>query len=240
MAQDFTYRGDVVVFDLDDTLASERLYCRSGFRFAADWLSRFYSGLGDTAEVVVVMDEALNRRKPHYDSLERWLESKGGEVAAIMPELVRACRAHVPDNGYKLTSGARDVLERLRRKGVRMGLITDGRSITQREKIKALSLDEYFAPDAIFISEEQGRDKNSPESFEAMVHLFPEARRFWYVGDNPEKDFRWPNLLGWNTVCIRDVDDTNIFPQQPKEFPYAASMTIDSISDLPAILERSE
>lgn len=237
MAQDFTYRGDVVVFDLDDTLASERLYCRSGFRYAAAWLKKHYPELGDTDEVAQVMGDALESRKPHYDELERWLEAHGLDASAVMPELVKGCRAHTPDDGYRLAEGVPGLLELLRKRGVRMGLITDGRSVTQRAKIKALSLDEYFAPDTIFISEEQGRDKNSPDSFEAMVHLFPEARRFWYVGDNPEKDFRWPNLLGWRTVCVRDIDDTNIFHQQDKEFPYAASEAIDSIAELPQILE---
>lgn len=232
MPQDFNYRGPVMVFDLDDTLASERLYCRSGFRFAASWLADRYPQV-EVVKIEEIMTDALMKRESHYEALEKYLSEVDMEPAAVMPDLVKACRAHRPDSGYVLAPGVKETLEYFRSSGIRMGLITDGRSITQRRKIEALGLQQYFAPDAIFISEERGVDKHSPDSFEEMVRLFPEAGKFTYVGDNPEKDFRWPNLLGWNTVCIADTDNSHIFPQPDDvEFPYSAKNIISEFDEL--------
>lgn len=236
MAVNFNYRGPVVVFDLDDTLAPERSYCRSGFRYVAGWLENNYPQLGDTAEVEEIMTQALLKRENHYDALERWIENRGGNVSELMPQLVSASRSHIPDSGYFLAPHAKNLLEDLRKEGIKMGLITDGRSETQRAKINALGLTEYFAPDAIFISGETGNDKHKPDSFEEMVRLYPEASRFWYVGDNPEKDFKWPNLLGWQTVCVMDVDGSHIFPQPDVIFPDAAQLKINRINELKLLL----
>ncbi len=236
MAQDYHYRGDVAVFDLDDTLAPEREYCKSSFRFIAKFLKERLPDLKDSENVIEIMTEALENRLPHYDALEDWLSSRNINPKEVMPELVEAARSHTPDTLYNMYPGTKEVLDELRRRGTPMGLITDGRAVTQRSKIKALGLEEFFPPEAIFISGEQGVDKHSPNSFEAMVRLYPEAHRFWYFGDNPEKDFKWPNLLGWNSVCMLDTDNTHIFPQPDSEPPYKAQRSIKSIREVPALL----
>jgi len=35
---------------------------------------------------------------------------------------------------------------------------------------------------------------------------------FYYIGDNPEKDFIAPNELGWTSICLLD-DGKNIHKQ---------------------------
>jgi putative hydrolase of the HAD superfamily len=35
---------------------------------------------------------------------------------------------------------------------------------------------------------------------------------YYYIGDNPAKDFQAPNHLGWTTICLLD-DGRNIHPQ---------------------------
>ena len=41
---------------------------------------------------------------------------------------------------------------------------------------------------------------------------YPDAD-FYYVGDNPKKDFIAPNVLGWETICLLD-SGCNIRPQE--------------------------
>ena len=93
-----------------------------------------------------------------------------------------------------------------------MALVTDGRSNTQRSKIKALKLDKYIPADNIYISEEQNADKTQPDSFQSIVRKYPEAKRFIYIGDNERKDFIMPNLLGWKTIKVVWNQD-NVHPE---------------------------
>jgi putative hydrolase of the HAD superfamily len=44
-----------------------------------------------------------------------------------------------------------------------------------------------------------------------MMASYPSCT-YYYIGDNPAKDFVAPNRLGWNTVCLLD-DGRNIHPQ---------------------------
>ena len=60
-----------------------------------------------------------------------------------------------------------------------------------------------------------------------MVHHYPEASRFIYVGDNPAKDFVVPAMLGWDTYCLRSRPG-NIHPQQ--ECPDA--VMVDSLTGI--------
>ena len=86
--------------------------------------------------------------------------------------------------------------------------MTDGRSITQRLKLRALGLGDIPA----YVSEEYGgADKPDPTRFLAIVNDFP-ADHYVYVADNPGKDFFAPNDLGWLTIGVRH-NGRGIHPQ---------------------------
>lgn len=207
------YHGDVVVFDLDDTLMRERDFCRSGFRCIERVLLDEYGArmLG----VAMRMNSMLIRRENYFSLLEDILVGYAGFEAGSQKlkdkigELVGIYRSHHPE-GLHFAAGAEELLEALQKRGVVMALVTDGRSVTQRRKIEALGLERYIAPYNIYISEEVGADKKSPDSFQSIVRRYPEAKRFFYIGDNSEKDFIMPNILGWITVEIaRNCDNVH-------------------------------
>ena len=85
-----------------------------------------------------------------------------------------------------------------------IGLITDGRSVQQRNKVEALGLNRWIIDDDILISEEFGSEKPNPANYEYFMKRYPECDEFIYVGDNLKKDFIAPNALGWRTVCLKD------------------------------------
>ena len=140
------------------------------------------------------------------------------EVAARAPGcglteewMVNTYRTHTPD--IKLDDATESVLAALRERGETLGLITDGRSNTQRAKIKALGLERFIEPRNILVSGETGFDKTHREPFDMIMMRNPAERRYVYVGDNSAKDFIWPNKLGWLTVQLDDADGVNIHPQ---------------------------
>lgn len=207
------YHGDVVVFDLDDTLMRERDFCRSGFRVIESLLIERYGVkmLG----LAMRMNSYLIRRLNYFSLLEEILVSRAGfeiesdSLKREMVELVDIYRSHQPRHLH-YAGGAETLLAELQMRGVLMALVTDGRSLTQRRKIEALGLDKYIAPYNIYISEERGVDKSSPDNFQDIVRRYPEAKRFLYIADNAEKDFIMPNILGWTTIEItRNCDNVH-------------------------------
>lgn len=168
-----------VVFDLDDTLYAEMEFVRSAYREIA----RRY-GL------------KLLDRMMHASSPREAFDSTGLPV----DDQIEIYRRHFPD--IRLPWLSLYTLSVLRNRGHRLGLVTDGRSVTQRNKVKALGLYRFIAPEMIFISEEVGSDKLSGEAFRRIMEMCGTDEKYIYVGDNPKKDFVVGNSLGWLTVCL--------------------------------------
>ena len=225
------YHGPVVIFDLDDTLFRERDFCRSGFRFLETVISEM---LGQTIpNIAPAMEKALCHRENYFDVLEDLVHPlflENGKPWNLQ-ELIVLYREHVPEK-LDLSEGIAEIIDNLNRNEVQMGIITDGRSVTQRSKIKALGIERYFPPENIIISEEFGADKSTTEPFVAFVRNYPEASRFYYIGDNPTKDFINPNLLGWTTV-LAPQDPDNVHPLEfPDDTLFHPSHRISSWAEL--------
>lgn len=187
----------VVVFDLDDTLFPEMDYVRSAYREIARRFGRQY---------LPAMLAA--------DSPRAAFDSTGLPVG----ELLDIYRTHFPD--ISLPWQSLYTLAALTCGGFPLALVTDGRSLTQRHKIEALRLDRFISDDLVFISEEVGSDKLSGESFRRIMSVFGNSRSYFYVGDNPEKDFVRGNELGWTTVCqLGGADGHGLFCQDFMKFP---------------------
>ncbi len=193
----------VVAFDLDDTLVAEALFIKSGIRHIARRLHECLPSL-EAHRITAVMDEAMMRRHNHYSALELLLGQKDMARLIDMKEVVAEFRGHVPDHDiYHLPPSIRALLSKLKDEGHHLALITDGRSLTQRNKIMAAGLNEFFPDEDILISEETGHDKLAPDNFMALMRRYPDAIAFHYVGDNPAKDFVQPSLLGWHSHQVR-------------------------------------
>lgn len=200
----------IVAFDIDDTLLKEREFCLSGFaavaRACEPWLY--------PQEVVGVMSDALEKRENHYDALERLAEKKGVSDKIDLKKMVEVCRCHFPRFSVKTMERAKEWIRQVKSMGHLPAIISDGRTVTQRNKLKGLGIETLIAPEDILISSEQGEDKHNPLMFRRLMDLHPEEDRFVYVGDNTSKDFYWPKRLGWKTVGILDRRGTNIHPQR--------------------------
>ncbi len=218
----------VVVFDLDDTLYDEADFVLSGI----DAILPMLEGIErlDMHECRRLMYEAVERHQNHYSALENYLTRLGVRKQVDMGCIVSALRNHHPVN-LMLRPGIRHTLDWLYNCGVTLGLLTDGRSVTQRHKIEALGIAHYFDPAAIRISGETGKDKSDASAYLWFMQRYP-ARQYIYIGDNPAKDFIYPNRMGWLTICIADRGH-NIHPQQGIGSEEAqARLTIEKVCDL--------
>lgn len=192
----------VVAFDLDDTLIPEVLFIKSGIRHIASSISEKFPCL-PPMRIVGAMDTAIITRRNHYAALETLLHDYGIANAIDMKQIVAEFRGHRPDTSiYHLAPSMENILMDLKKKGIKTSLITDGRSITQRNKIEAAALYRFFDNSDILISEETGHDKLSPYNFLQVMKEYADANEYHYVGDNPKKDFLHPLKLGWTTHLV--------------------------------------
>ena len=213
----------VVCFDLDDTLYKEVDYLKSGYHEIADFV------------------EKKSSSQDVYDKMIAWWEAgenvfqnliSSCHLDVTVDDLLEIYRKHQPQ--ICLDETTRRILNQLRQT-CQLGIISDGRSVTQRNKIKALGLSEFFEWPDIYISDEVGHLKTAPYSFEKIMATYPDCQ-YLYVGDNPAKDFLVPNRLGWITVCLLDTGQ-NIHPQDfslPEE--YLPKKTINNISELLSLI----
>lgn len=187
---------NLVAFDLDDTLYKEEDYLLSAYRHI------------ERQAGIKCYEDMLEAYRNGKDAFSLVVEKSGGRISK--PQLLSWYRFHKPD--IVLSDGAEECLQWLKAGGHIIALITDGRSITQRNKIHALSLEKFIEGKDIVISEEIGSEKPSGRNYQCLAQLHPSADRYIYVGDNLKKDFLAANRLGWDTVCMLD-DGRNIHPQ---------------------------
>ena len=174
----------IFVFDLDDTLYSERDFEKSGIEFVYHNLSIKH----------ISLETILNNRNNWID-----LIINGSNKQITLQTVLDIYRNHFPT--IQLYNDAKVFLEKLLSQGIEMSLITDGRSITQRNKLRALGIESFFKN--IVISEEVNSEKPTEYNFR-MVMYNKIAENYIYIADNPKKDFITPNKLGWTSICLLD------------------------------------
>ena len=197
----------VICFDLDDTLCKEIDYLKSAYREIAEYAAEHCHGCSVPVSVLAhkaydVMLAAYQEGQNAFVVLNRFLG-----LDLPIADYLYIYRNHNPN--IALSEDAVRTLDALKAEGVRIGLITDGRSVQQRNKIEALGLGRWIENADIVISEEFGSEKPALANYEYFMKRYPECQDFTYVGDNPRKDFIAPNTLGWMTICLMD-DGRNI------------------------------
>lgn len=218
----------VVVFDLDDTLYKEIDFLKSGYRQVAELVEKRY---------------ALSENEIYHNLLS-WYYKKENPFVLLnetygldspVADYLDVYRFHHPN--ICLSDGVEETLSELKTRDVVLGIITDGRKVTQQNKIEALGLSRWFEKENIFINEEPGHFKPSHWSFDRLMQhcleQFPsQDLSFYYVGDNPQKDFLAPNEFGWETICLLD-DGRNIHQQEFGNIDgYLPKYKVNTFSDL--------
>ncbi len=193
-----------VIFDLDDTLYSEKEYVKSGYRAISRMLS-----------TVEGADEKLwNAFEEKKSAIDELLFSEHIYSEELKQQCLRAYRFHEPD--IHLYDGVEKMLVSLRQQGWKLGMITDGRPEGQRAKIKALKLDEFL--DKIIVTDELGGmeyRKPNVAAFQIMQQHFGfDFSEMCYIGDNIKKDFAAPLQLGMKAIFFQNTDGLYYQPEK--------------------------
>ena len=201
-----------VIFDLDDTLYSEKEYVRSGNKAVSDYLGGSYEER---------MWRFFEDGKPVIDELLKELGREGEKDTALS-----VYRSHKPD--IHLYPGVVETIETLKARGIKVGIITDGRPEGQRNKLEALGLN----LDDVIITDELGGiqfRKPCDIPFRIMMTRWRlNPAEVVYVGDNLGKDFQAPQQLGMKSLWFRNADGL-YSSAHPKETNISS---IDYLEDL--------
>lgn len=208
-----------LALDMDDTLFREIDFFRSSVGAISETLSAEFGC--SAADLFKAMSSDI--RDP-YGQLPLWVREDFS-----IEDFLAIYRAHVP---VRLPLRP-DALSLLKAVSAPMYVITDGRASTQRAKFNALGLSEFIPQDNLIISGETGYDKLTPFPFAIAMQLLDRAAQWIYVGDNPAKDFLWPNRLGWITVMLADSGH-NVHPQNLADYPseYHPRHIISNLTEL--------
>ncbi|WP_262435933.1 HAD family hydrolase [Jilunia laotingensis] len=192
----------VVIFDLDDTLYKEIDYLRSAYKEISDFIESEY----DKREIYEFMISCYKAGRNTFAEVIREYN-----LPISVDYLISIYRSHKPN--ISLDCDTQFVLEQLSlQKNINLGILTDGRGITQNNKIIALGIDQYIRKDNWVISEEFGYSKPSSEGYLYFQKKYKNAA-FYYIGDNLVKDFIAPIQLGWTCICLLDDGSHNIHKQ---------------------------
>ena len=175
----------IIVFDLDDTLFPEKEYFFSGISFVEEYISLLYG--------VSFNGEILKAYKNGVKDLWGWACKEVGMTLEMKDSFLWLYRNHYPK--INLFPGIFELIAELIQLNARVIILTDGRSISQRLKIKALKLD--YLP--VYISEEYLSVKPDKKRF-LLIQNDWKGSKFVYIGDNPNKDFNAPKELNWLSI----------------------------------------
>ncbi len=118
-------------------------------------------------------------------------------------------------SGVFLFDGVRELLTDLRAAGLGLGLLTNGLSEAQWDKIHSLRLDTSF--DAIAVAGDVGIYKPDPQAFARLLdRLGARPSRTLFVGDSYDMDILGAHAVGMATAWIRPDGLTppgNVAPQ---------------------------
>lgn len=182
-----------VGFDLDETLAVP----------ARDREAILHEATSEVGAPALSRESYLEAHARHLTSESRapiFADLLDGRDAAVDPErLARAYRERLTES-LSLVDGAVDLLESLRA-DYRVGLLTNGPVVAQRDKIESLGLSDAF--DATLVSGELAAGKPDERAFAALLDaLGVDASEAAYVGDDPEADVAGASDAGLAAVQV--------------------------------------
>jgi HAD superfamily hydrolase (TIGR01549 family) len=183
-----------VVFDLDDTLIPTKRWQRERLLAALETIASGDDAARARCEGLRILEEGPRPRL--VDALAEAL----GWDQETREHLRRVYRATWPARCLTYPD-VKPALDALRRRGFRLGLLTDNPPETQRHKLDAAGLAAFF--DAVVFAREAGREKPDGGGFARVAReLGLEPPRLAMAGDNPHRDLAGAAAAGFGRLFL--------------------------------------
>ncbi|MDG0791166.1 HAD family hydrolase [Cohnella ginsengisoli] len=127
------------------------------------------------------------------------------------------------------TFGMYELLDDLKSRGIILGIVTNGGTISQNKKIDSLGIRDYF--ETIIISETVKMKKPDAGIFNlGLKESNVDASETWYIGDHPTNDILGSSNAGLTPVWIRGIHPWVDGNREPK-------YQIDSINQVLSLIQ---
>lgn len=220
----------LVLFDLDDTLISEDEYVKSGYHHVAKIIeNKYLINYKDVYKRLYLLYRQSTRNV--FDRLLDQYNVKYIKEDILL--LVNEYRNHIPTIYFY--EDVLPVIEKLKMRNIKIGIISDGYLSTQYNKADVLNLYSIF--DKVIFTEELGKEywKPHPKAFEIMKEYFNvEYEEILYIGDNPQKDFYVKCIYPIKTIRI--MREYNLY--KDKDY-YRGIIEDQRISNLNELLQKA-
>lgn len=213
-----------VIFDLDDTLYSEITYVKQAFKNVAVYLSEKNNiSFEILYERMLELLDKNGRGQIFNDIIEEY------SIKENPKKLVEIYRATMPS--LKLYEDARQCINLLKNKNIKLAIITDGCSQVQHNKINGLGLEEIM--DCIIVTDDyENAAKPSTIPYKMIMEKLeinaPED--CVYIGDNPKKDFVGAREVGMHTARI--IRSEGMFMHLEADEGYEADDVVDNLEKI--------
>jgi putative hydrolase of the HAD superfamily len=222
---------ELVVFDLDDTLMAFDLVTNEAWEKAVDI---FLQKKDLPVEKDVVLEKIHSTRKWYWADSERHKTGRKN-MANARREIVKLALkdysnievkelekladdyTQIHESLWYLFDDVEETLKKIKIKEIKLGIMTNGTSESQRRKLKRFNIEKYF--DYFYIEGEIGYGKPDIRIYKYMLEetKIP-VYKIIMVGDNLIWDIEAPQKLGINTIWINTkgaiLKETNIRPDK--------------------------
>ena len=223
-----------IAFDFDHTLydrdATYENMLESFLQFFSPYLQK---GLGpqEVLRTIQTCDRTGIYKDAHWEGIYRDTLASG--IFAVHPSYEVYYEGYIKENYpqsialYKDTISA---LEQLRSLGYKVGILTNGPSQYQRDKVERVGLDRHV--DAVVVGGDLPNPKPHKDAFaEVCRQMGCTLEECAYVGDNPINDVDGPRKAGMTAIWFRSVG-TWLDGVEPAEY------AVDTLGEIPALLEK--
>jgi putative hydrolase of the HAD superfamily len=189
-----------VLFDLDGTLFDRDATVQALVEAQRAAFAPALAGMdvpGFAARVLELDDHGFRNKTEVYAIVVRELALPESLAGVLAEDFWRRYRQH-----SRPFVDASSTLRALRRRGLKTGLVTNGRAVTQNGTIDAIDIRDLL--DTISISEVEGVRKPDPRIFaQAVERLELEPADCAFVGDHPEVDVAGARAAGLQAIWKR-------------------------------------
>lgn len=190
-------KAEAVLFDFDDTIGQRSAYAYACYRYALEQAAGDLDPMKKETilQHCMILDQAgdVNKAYVREGILARWGVDLGENFNTWWEDNLWRFTVLMPD--------ARPVLETLRQRGYKTGLVTNGNAAGQRGKIRKTQVADLFS--VILISDEEGIAKPDPRLYQrAAERLGVSCEACAFVGDLFETDLFGAYQAGMRPVWM--------------------------------------
>ena len=229
----------LITFDIDDTLYSSTDFAHKArvnamkAMIAAGLRMELKNAMSELEEVV---SEFTSNDEHHFDRLlqrvpQEWLAGINPAILVASGIVAYHDTKHDDLMAYE---DAVECIRNLNQQGYKLGIISQGFTVKQAEKIIRLRILPYLDKRALFFSEQLGCSKGNPKFYHRAAQIVnAQPRNCMHVGDRPDRDIDPANQAGWLTVLNRR---TGRYHERTGLTPPAH--TVHNFYDLMEIIEK--